>query len=80
MSDRAIQRYDAWVNLLQRPDLSCLPARGRRWTCAGDAFRRETIKRDLASAYVQYRRTAHVDESAVVSLRKRARLQLVKRA
>jgi hypothetical protein len=79
-SSRAMDRYDALVTLLARPDLPCLPKRGRRYVYAGDPRRRERLKRDLAAAYLAYRRRDYVgDEGQIVCVR-RTRLRVIRRA
>lgn len=71
-------RYDAYRELLSRPDLPCLPARLLAWKFAGDPARREALKRDLARAYVEHRKSAFKDEGSIISVR-RSPLRLVQK-
>lgn len=74
-----IARYNAYIAILALPDLPCLPARGRTWKFAGDAGRRESLKRDLARAYVEHWKADFKDEGAIVSVR-RSKLHLVRKS
>lgn len=72
-------RYDAYCDLLSRPDLPCLPARGKHWLCARDPLRNpETLKRDLAREYVEHRKSVFKDEGSIISVR-RSPLRLVQK-
>lgn len=65
--------------LLSLPDPPDLVGRGHHQTYAGSAARREQIKRDLGTAFVQWSRQMWTDGdiSRVVSVR---RMRVVRRA
>lgn len=72
------EQYDAYRALLASPDLPCLPRRTRRYTYAGDAAKRDVIKRNLGRAYVRYRMLDAGESAEIVSVRRSA-LRLVRR-
>lgn len=74
-------RAAALIALLALPDSPCLVGRGYHSTCPRDPRRDpELIKRDLGTAYVEWRRQDHADGSAVVSVRRSLRLRMVQSA
>ncbi len=73
------ERYDALCALCALPDPADLPQRSHHCTCAGNAARKDRIKRELAAAYVAYRMQEHGDEAIVIKVR-RSPLRLVRRA
>lgn len=65
------RRYDAYCALLDLPDLPCLPARTRRYLCAGDPLRKERLKLEFERAYLRHRKADYGTERAeIVSVRR----------
>lgn len=86
MTEREEGRLIALTEILGRPDASDLlglggQPRGRVYTCGRDTRRNpESIKYALGVAYVQWRYQDAVDVSSIVSVRRAARLKMVRRA
>ena len=72
------EQQDLLIRLIELPDPPALPHRGYKYTYPGDSRRKDEIKRDLGTAYVEHRRQdAGQDISCVVSVRRQL-LKLVK--
>jgi hypothetical protein len=71
---QSAKRLALFSQLLAQPDPLDLPPRGRRYVYAGDAKRRDIIKRDLARAWLSHQSRP---TSCIVSVR-RSRIQLVR--
>lgn len=65
-----IERYDAYVVLLQQPDLPCLPKRGRKYTQPGHV-NADGIRMRLERAYLTHRlQDAGHDQGEILSVRR----------
>jgi hypothetical protein len=69
-SDSRSWRYDALCTLLALPEPADLPPRRHHYTYAGNAARKDRLKRELAAAYVGYRMQRHGEEATIVSVRR----------
>lgn len=78
---RRVEAHEALLQLLALPDPPELRGRGYTTTCPRDPLRNpDTLKRDLGTAYVEWRRQDHADVSSVISVRRSPRLRMVKDA
>lgn len=65
------ERYNALRQLLDMPDESCMPRRGRRMVLAGDWKRREALKAYFERCYVQHQKAGFgIDESRIQAVRR----------
>lgn len=68
-----MDRYEAFVTLLARPDLPCLPARRHVVTCAGDPDRHVTVLPKIFTAWCQRLLLARTPEEAIEPAKKAKR-------
>lgn len=68
-----MDRYEAFVALMARPDLPCLPARRHTWTQAGRADRHVTVLPRILTAWVQRLLLARTPEESIGPAKKSKR-------